>query len=766
MLRSSDSSIQPSIGEPFTTANMPKFEHNPLSPSMEIKAYAGPMSSEQAQTFRKRWKTPPRLIPSSAFANGHNISSSPTSLSLSSPVNSPRMSKSMNEMASSTPKLKKKLFDESEDDDDETFLDNVNGNGILAEHEIDEYQELFDDLLEDKKQMEIEKKRQEMFFKGYRNPDPIMDTPVRAKNDSNSNHLHHNFNSTEKFVNSSDSMFCNVRSAGSTALMTYLDESGSVYNSDNVFESPSFKEKHIRLTDTEKGLESIGRSLAKEQNFGWKEYWTFLGRFIDIRSEDGLECFETFLKQREKLKELNESPGTSTAASPTDKKLNDSFGVSAICASLYSMDLNDELAEKPSRITRNGLTSPSTSISRQSLLKDFAAQQSSSHLHLTNPYTCLEQNLRAFSKVLANLLESDHVQDQSSYEKMLNTSINKLSNSVDGYKRDASFNGVNFQKVHARYSFLLVWYLKEKKVNVKYLRNDTPLISKVYALASHFATQSAKSHAMCVSKFISGHIEKQDKIFNPENVNTETACVDAWNGPDIVECGCSFEANLTSSKHRREIRKKLYSGEFGHHPCWWLGLTFRFPFQVPSRKSICGAHATCRSMMTCTCRAATQNLMSSSRRRNRRSDSTATTTWTRLKSRWRSSRTRRSSRCSSKGKKSMPAAVPLDKFLHFQRSADEDRRERFRRLGRGFRDRRRQVSARQEVVQRHAAPPREDVAQNAQQLPHRHAETQIQSRLAVLTSNLHPHLYFHLFYKLTACSACTSANFLSRLLFH
>lgn len=564
VLRSTDSSVQPSIGEPFTPSYMPKPNCDPMSPSMEIKAYAGPMTLEQATTFRKRWKTPPRLIPSAAPSL--NTSGSPkSSFTLSSPVSSSRMSMSVTEIVSSTPKHKKKLFDGKMDDSgDDFYLENLNGdkngnhtvisNGVLDKHEEDEYKELFDDLMESKNQMELEK---ENLFNGYRVQAPMMDTPVRLKHDSNSNHISHNYNSGE--------LFSITRSSGSSgALMTYLDESGSVYNSDNVFESPSFKEKHIRLTDINKGLEKIGRDLANENNVGWKEYWDFLGRLVEIRSDDGLSYFENYLKHKEKLENVAES---AQDLSPTKKNLNDSFGLGALCAGLYGMDLN-EMSDKSSKLTKNGLTSPSSSISRMTFLNDFTP---STYVNstLAIPYVCIEKNCRAFANRLANLLESETIQDQHSYEKMLLQEINRLNTSIDNYKRDARFNVINFQKVHARYSFLLVWYLKKNNVEVKYLRNSKPLISKVYALASQYSTPNcfdsnkdvSKLHAVCLSTFIKSYIEKQEKIFNPENVETETACVDAWNGPDIVECSCLLESNVNNSKHRRDIRKRLYSGK-------------------------------------------------------------------------------------------------------------------------------------------------------------------------------------------------------------
>ncbi|KAG5684775.1 hypothetical protein PVAND_013988 [Polypedilum vanderplanki] len=575
VLRSIDGSIQPIIGEPFTTANMPKLNTDPLSPSLEIKAYAGPMSSEQAQSFKKRWKTPPRLIPSSNC--GHNLSFSPKSHSISSPLHSPRVSKSMSEVISSTPKLKKKLcFEGVEDDDFESvYLSNFNkmndknGNhdfNVLNKHEEEEFQELYEDLWAEKKNQLNQE--QEKALKSYRNPEPcIIETPLKHQNDSNSNHIRDNFNTS--FESPGDSLLCNPPSSNlASGHITFLDESGSIYSSDNIQLSTSFKEKNIRLTDPNKGLEKIGRNLAQEYNVGWKEYWDFLESFLDIRSNQGLECFEKFLKVRDD--KAKESKLNIKQQSSSPRRLNDSIGLSSICAGFYSLDLNDEIMERKEnpKIPKNGLISPS--LSRSPLMEMLSnMRQSSNDLpSLVNPYTCIEQSCRTFAKRVAGHLESESIQDQYSYEKTLLVEINKLNTSIDSYKRDSRFERINFQKVHSRYSYLLVCCLKKNNIDVKYLRNLVPLMSKVYALASTFTLPASrnliKSHAMCISTFIRNYIERQEKIFDPENINTETDCVDAWNGPDIIECKCSFEMNFISNKqkisHRRDIRKRLYSG--------------------------------------------------------------------------------------------------------------------------------------------------------------------------------------------------------------
>lgn len=56
---------------------------------------------------------------------------------------------------------------------------------------------------------------------------------------------------------------------------------------------------NIRKSDPERGMERVGRELAHELGYPWVEYWEFLGCFIDLSSQEGLQRLEEYLTQQE-----------------------------------------------------------------------------------------------------------------------------------------------------------------------------------------------------------------------------------------------------------------------------------------------------------------------------------------------------------------------------------------------------------------------------------------------------------------------------------
>ncbi|XP_072809155.1 ankyrin repeat and LEM domain-containing protein 2 [Vicugna pacos] len=56
---------------------------------------------------------------------------------------------------------------------------------------------------------------------------------------------------------------------------------------------------NVRKSDPERGIERVGRELAHELGYPWVEYWDFLGCFVDLSSQAGLQKLEEYLTQQE-----------------------------------------------------------------------------------------------------------------------------------------------------------------------------------------------------------------------------------------------------------------------------------------------------------------------------------------------------------------------------------------------------------------------------------------------------------------------------------
>lgn len=86
------------------------------------------------------------------------------------------------------------------------------------------------------------------------------------------------------------------------------------------------------------------RDLAKKKNIGWAEYWPFLNKIIDLKSDGGLDLLEKYLKQRFSEQEQN-TPKKLVLTEPST--LLSPMG--ELCKALESMRLGNKLKERSSR---------------------------------------------------------------------------------------------------------------------------------------------------------------------------------------------------------------------------------------------------------------------------------------------------------------------------------------------------------------------------------------------------------------------------------
>lgn len=206
--------------------------------------------------------------------------------------------------------------------------------------------------------------------------------------------------------------------------------------SDRAFDSPMYAERHVKLSDTEKGLEMIGREIAKDQNVKWQEYWSFLGDFVDISSSDGLNKLENHLR-----KAHDRTTNTTTQ-----------FGtpISSLCNRLNNMEVNV--------LDREWDKSRTKSFIKSVKKMDLPLLPPTVPASFGSPYSCVEKSCQVYSKRLAVsiLYNLDSV---ISVNDVLKSEIKRLNSLISSYKDDARFHYVNFQATHSRFAGLIVHYL-------------------------------------------------------------------------------------------------------------------------------------------------------------------------------------------------------------------------------------------------------------------------------------------------------------------
>lgn len=220
---------------------------------------------------------------------------------------------------------------------------------------------------------------------------------------------------------------------------------------DSMLDSPMYKERHLKLADAEKGLEVFGRQLAREQNIKWKEYWSFLGSFVDIGSETGLKMLENHLKDNKETRDGVE------CQPPT--KTSHNLSVSSLCGALDKLNFRESRSLTNLRNCNNNNVYDSSSLASNN-----EAIQSPNAF---TAYLCAEKACQVYAKRMTKIIVQN-LNSVISINDSLKSELKRLKSLVWSYSEDIRFFAVNFQSTHSRFANLIVAYLKYE--------NETELI--------------------------------------------------------------------------------------------------------------------------------------------------------------------------------------------------------------------------------------------------------------------------------------------------
>lgn len=448
---------------------------------MEIRAIAGPMNKEQAETFRRRWKTPPRAMGSPASflkspiedqspINGSPLSSYPNAIvrQRCTPSKCPQ---------GDTPvigieKTSRRLFDSNTNDED----------GIMVNSK-------------------------KMQFKNYRE------------------------NSHDDSLNESVIL--------GTPTLQHLSEYSF---SENQYDSPGFKERNLKLADVDKGLEVIGRGLAKDQRIPWREHWSFLNEFIDISCNDGLSQFEKYLQNR--LDERMKPPPMSVAQRKMQLPLPVT-PISKISQKLTRLNIEkDQFDDKFDHVRASTPSSPNA----------------------FHAYLCVEKSCQIYANRLLKPITHNPT-NIVTVNDVLVGELNRLKSLICSYKHDIRFFAVDFEATHSRFAHIVVALLNNdneyKEHNVsESLQNTLTLILEAKEKSALNASRNGigqnehsknTTQLICLIKQLLKRLDDSAGLIPPEVLTTETDCADIWR--DEEKCDCEW-INTTNSKVNRSIQRK------------------------------------------------------------------------------------------------------------------------------------------------------------------------------------------------------------------
>lgn len=348
----------------------------------------------------------------------------------------------------------------------------------------------------------------------------------------------------------------NMNSAKKNLFRNYRDQShedsfneslitgntSSYVNDASICESPysvpGFRERNLKLADVDKGLEVIGRGLAKDNNIVWREHWSFLNEFVNIGTHDGLAKFERYLQDRldERMKppkfNICQTSQPNIATTPVTKICNKFTKLNFVKDSTPNHDHQQQVRS----------STPSSPVA-------------------FHAYICVEKSCQIFAKRLLKPI-AENPNNIATINDVFHGELTRLKSLICSYKNDIRFFGIDFSATHARFAHMVIAFLKESddeqvipifgQTIKQILQTKEKALQNAIKNGMHDQIKNTSQFICLLEQLLKRLMDSSNLIF-PEILTTEKECSEIWQ--DEYKCDCEW-ANVADGKHSRSIKRK------------------------------------------------------------------------------------------------------------------------------------------------------------------------------------------------------------------
>lgn len=327
----------------------------------------------------------------------------------------------------------------------------------------------------------------------------------------------------------------------------------------------------------------------------WKEYWPFLDTFTDLRSPEGLQLLEHYLKTK------YESACSVAYNDSCEQTCNtpDDLSISRISLNISQHSHNGDntmspmselcVALKTCKITDRPVHWNKTDPIRQRMCRQPSANSvkiangdaAPAINHTVSQLLCIERTCQVFAKRIADALTFSLTAEPEVAGDSLKSEAKHLQHTIFTYMDDERFQKIEFALTHSRLAQLVVYKLKQQTTDLDDINNLIEFLLKLrcpnddifssdderktsfrsdderksnYRHQSRIKIKHAiDGHVRCLSTFICEELSETDVTKGPAVSDNE--CSEIWEKAYKCRCDWKIDTFERNSKKNASFRK-------------------------------------------------------------------------------------------------------------------------------------------------------------------------------------------------------------------